>query len=85
MRVQVLDIGEMQEGKNARGEPWFRRTFQVFVAESKIAGNIPVYATKEELESYKQGGVYDAATTCRAGANGRIELAINKLTPVKPQ
>lgn len=83
MRVQVLSIGETTSGKSQRGQDWHRRTFQVFCIQSQVAGNIPVYGELEELNSYKQGGLYDYQVTERAGQNGRIELAINKLTLVK--
>ena len=82
MRLQVLAIGETQSGKGQSGRDWHRRTFQVFTAD-QVAGNIPVYGELEELNSYKQGGAYDATVQTVAGANGRIELRINKLTPVK--
>lgn len=85
MRVQVLSIGETQSGKSTNGREWHRRTFQVFCADSQIAGNIPVYADLDELNGYKQGGAYEATTQAQAGQNGRIELRITKLTPVKTQ
>lgn len=85
MRVQVLSIGETDSGKNQRGENWFRRTFQVFCLDDQVAGNIPVYGTEEELNSYKQGGAYEATTRARSGQNGRIELAITKLTQITKQ
>lgn len=85
MRIQVLSIGETQSGKSPNGRDWHRRTFQVFLAENQVAGNIPIYGELEELNSYKQGGAYDAQTSAQAGQNGRIELRINKLVPVKPQ
>lgn len=82
MRLQVLAIGQIDSGKSAQGREWHRRTFQVFTAD-QVAGNIPVYGEKEELESYKQGGQYDATVQTASGQNGRIELRITKLTPVK--
>ena len=85
MLVQVLSIGETTSCKNQQGREWHRRIFQVFVPESQIAGNIPVYSELEELNSYKEGGKYDAKTEARAGANGVIELRITKLTPMKSQ
>lgn len=84
MRVQVMHIGELESGKGQNGREWHRRTFQMFTAD-QVAGNLPVYGTIEELESYKQAGVYEAETGSRAGNNGRIELVIKKLTPVKQQ
>lgn len=83
MRVQVLSIGETQSGKTQRGDEWHRRTFQVYCPDGQVAGNIPVYGKLEDLNSYKQGGLYEAETTARAGQGGRIEISINKLTPVK--
>jgi len=85
MRIQVLSIGETQSGKSQGGREWHRRTFQVFCADSQVAGNIPIYGELDELNSYKQGGAYDAQTSAHAGQNGRIELRINKLVAVKPQ
>ena len=84
MRIQVLSIGELDSGKNSRGDLWYRRTFQVFTAD-QVAGNIPVYASEEELNSYKAGGAYEADVRTVAGNNGRIELRITKLTPIKQQ
>lgn len=84
MRIQVLSIGETQSGKNTRGGDWHRRTFQVFCLDSLVAGNIPIYGELDELNSYKQGGAYEAITTAQAGQNGRIELRINKLNSIKP-
>ena len=83
MLVQVLSIGETTSGKNAQGREWHRRIFQVFVPESQIAGNIPVYADLDELNQYKEGGKFDAKTEARAGQNGSIELRITKMTPIK--
>ena len=85
MKIQVLAIGEIASGKSQNGREWHRRTFQVFVPESQLAGNIPVYGVLSELDSYKQGGYYDASMSCRAGQNGRLELAFTKLIPIKPQ
>ena len=82
MRLQVLAIGDLQSGKSNSGREWNRRTFQVFTAD-QVAGNIPVYGELEELNSYKQGGTYDATVQTTAGQNGRIELRITKLTPAK--
>lgn len=83
MRVQVLSIGETISGKSQRGQDWHRRTFQVFCIDSQVAGNIPVYGELDELNGYKQGGLYEATTSARAGQNGRIELVITKLMAVK--
>ena len=55
----------------------------MFVPESQIAGNIPVYADLDELNQYKEGGKFDAKTEARAGQNGAIELRITKMTPIK--
>lgn len=82
MRIQVLSIGELVSGKGKTGNDWHRRTFQVFTAD-QVAGNIPVYGELEELNSYKQGGSYDATIQTVAGLNGRIEIRIMKLTPAK--
>jgi len=82
MRLQVLHIGETTSGKSGNGRDWNRRIFQVFTSD-QVAGNIPVYGELDELNSYKQGGTYDATIQTRAGNNGRIELAITKLTPAK--
>jgi hypothetical protein len=82
MRIQVLAIGETTSGKSSSGREWNRRIFQVFTAD-QVAGNIPVYGELEELNSYKQGGTYDATVQSTAGQNGRIELRITKLTPAK--
>lgn len=82
MRIQVLSIGQTDSGKSNTGREWHRRTFQVFTSD-QVAGNIPVYGELEELEAYKQGGQYDAEIRTVAGNNGRIELRITKLTPVK--
>lgn len=84
MRIQVLAIGVTESGKSTSGREWNRRIFQVFTAD-QVAGNIPVYGSIEELDSYKQGGAYEAEVSTAAGNNGRIELRINKLTPVKQQ
>lgn len=86
MRIQVLSIGQTDSGKSAQtGREWHRRTFQVFCVDDQVAGNIPVYGELDELNAYKQGGAYEAVTSARAGANGRIELAITKLNQiVKP-
>ena len=84
MKVQVLAIGIVKSGKGATGREWHRRTFQVFVIDSQVSGNIPVYGELDDLKEYKTGGLYDAATEARAGQNGRIELVITKLTPQKP-
>ena len=85
MLVQVLAIGDTASGKGQNGREWHRRTFQVFVPDSQIAGNIPVYGDIDELNTYKEGGKYEAKTEARAGQNGRIELAITKMTPLKAQ
>jgi hypothetical protein len=82
MLIQVLAIGETTSGKSANGRDWNRRIFQVFTSD-QVAGNIPVYGEKEELDSYKQGGTYNATIQTTAGQNGRIELRITKLTPAK--
>lgn len=83
MLVQVLAIGETQSGiSKTSGNPWNRRTFQVFVPESQIAGNIQVFGDLDELNSYKEGGKYEAKTEARAGNNGQINIAITKMTPV---
>jgi len=84
MRIQVLAIGETDSGKSQNGREWHRRTFQVFTAD-QVAGNIPVYGELDELNAYKQGGQYEADIRSVAGQNGRIELRITKLTPVKSQ
>lgn len=84
MLVQVLAIGETTSGKSkSSGNDWNRRIFQVFVPESQIAGNIPVFGDLTELNSYKEGGKYEAKTEARAGNNGQINLVITKMTPVK--
>lgn len=82
MRIQVLSIGATDSGKSSNGREWHRRIFQVFTSD-QVAGNIPVYGELDELEVYKQGGQYDAEIRTVAGNNGRIELRITKLTPVK--
>ena len=85
MLVQVLSIGETSTGKNAQGREWHRRIFQVFVPDSQIAGNIPVYGELDKLNSYKEGGKYEAKTEARAGQNGSIELRITEMTLLKGQ
>ena len=82
MKLQVLSIGETVSGKSTSGREWHRRTFQVFVPDGQIAGNIPVYGELDELNGYKEGGQYTASVTALSGQNGRIELRIEKLTPV---
>ncbi len=84
MRVQVLAIGEIEKSRPDAPRAWMRRTFQIFTSD-QIAGNHSIYGTEEELNSYKQGGTYDAEIRSAAGQNGRIELRITKLIPVKPQ
>lgn len=81
MRIEVLSAGVIEEGKRDNQQPWFRRIYQVFDPVSQVAGNIPVYAKKEELEAVSQKGIYDAVTRVRAGTNGRLEVAIVGLLP----
>lgn len=84
MLVQVLAIGETQSGiSKGTGNPWNRRTFQVFVPEFQVAGNIQVFGDLAELHSYKEGGKYEAKTEARPGNNGQISIAITKMTPMK--
>lgn len=83
MRMQVLAIGPTETGTNQYTKAeWFRRVFQVFTAD-QVAGNVRVYGTKEELDTYKQGGTYEATIQSQPANRGEIELRITKLTPVK--
>lgn len=84
MRIQVLSAGEIEEGTRQDQQKWYRRIYQVFDPVGQVAGNIPVYGKKEELEAINQAGIYEAHTRVRAGNNGRLEVAIVGLSAPSP-
>lgn len=77
MPLQVLAIGEIQEG-SSNGRDWCRRQFQVFTAD-QVAGNISVYGEKSELEAFTKLGQYNATVQTVAGNNGRLEVRFTGL------
>lgn len=85
MRVQVLSIGQIEEGdrQGTNAGKWHRRTFQVFEPSAQVAGNIQVYAPKEQLEAFNKPGIYEAETRIQPGNRGRLEVVITGLQAVE--
>ena len=79
IKFQVLAIGEYQTGKGRTGTDWHRRSLQVFIGQ--VAGQIPYYATKEELDALKDG-MYTAEVEPTQGDRGAIEFRISKVQQI---
>lgn len=79
IKFQVLDIGEIVEGKNSRGDAWYRRELQCFVA--KKVGVLPYYADRAVLEKL-EAGYYLADLEPSAGDRGRLEFRLGNLQAV---
>lgn len=79
IKLQVLAIGELTSGTGRNGNPWHRRTLQIFV--DQIAGNHPCYGEKEDLEAL-QPGLYMADLAPQAADRGSVEFRLSNLKPV---
>lgn len=78
IKLQVLAIGELVEGKNSRGDAWYRRELQCFVSDK--VGVLPYYADRTVLEKL-DAGFYTADLQPSAGDRGRLEFRIGNLLP----
>jgi len=85
--IQILAIGELEEGKNqTTGRAYTRRRFQCFDMDEQIVGTHVVYAPKEELLAYTERGHYIATITTQTGDRGEFDFRITKLTlNIKPK
>lgn len=79
IKMQVLAIGELVEGKNSRGETWYRRELQCFVTDK--VGVLPYYADRTVLEKL-EAGFYTADLQPLAGDRGRLEFRLGNLQAV---
>ncbi|ACT50583.1 hypothetical protein [Methylovorus glucosotrophus] len=81
LKVQVLGVGEIENGTSRNGGAWHRRTLQIWTGE--IAGNHSVYADEDTLKNLMPGN-YMVDVSPRAGDRGRVEFVITGITPVTP-
>lgn len=79
--MQVLAISDIETGQAKTGNKWFRRTFQVFDVTFQKAGNVQLFGDEEKLNSFKQGGMYNAVLGGRAGDYATMGYEIVDLVP----
>ena len=79
--MQVLSIGVIEQGKSSGGREWLRRTFQVFDITFQKSGQIQIYGDEEKLNTFKQGGAYNAVLSGAAGDYARMNYEVIDLIP----